>query len=560
MYYVDGIGEIKLEKNDFVNSGGEGNIYIKNNIAFKIYHDPKRMISLKKIKELSEMTMDNIIKPEKIIYDENKNVVGYTMKVINEYYPLSRLITTDFRQQHNINNDKILNLILIMRKTIQHIHEKGCCFVDANEMNFLVSKNFDEVYFIDVDSYKTKTYPPTAYTEIALDPHVNLKNNNSFTSASDWYAFAILACKLFVGIHPFKGKFKNKNKKMSINERMLKGISIFNSEVSIPKTARDVNKIPKNYLSWFINIFEKGERTIAPESIHSDYYNLKENMIVRDILNIIKIKDYKENINYISTFDNNLFIKSGSSVYFNDDKFEVQDIENTYPYYSFKNGLLLLKLNNDGKVVIYKTKTKEIIETDVFIDSLYIHNNNILGNYNNELYEIEVFETLNNLKLIKSNQTSIYQKSFNRINNVYINKMFEKNIILFQITNGSIYKETFLDLDGYSVTDAKFQRGILGISFYKNGETISRFYRFNKNYTNKELLVEYVDTPLDFTVSDKGILIINNKDSLILMLNEYLNNMKKEIKDNNLENLTLYSNDSDIFAISNKSLYTISMN
>lgn len=556
---VDKIGEVALSKNDFVDSGGEGDVYIKNNLAYKIYHDPKRMIPVEKINELQSLEMSNIIKPESVIYNVNREAIGYTMRVVKNYYPLSRLITNDFRQQHNIDNDKILNLILIMKQTIQHIHEKGCLFVDANEMNFLVSDTFDDVYFIDVDSYKTKKNKATAYTEIALDPTIDIHNQKTLSTKSDWYSFAVLACKIFTGIHPFKGKFKDK-KKMNIKDRMNKGISIFNKSISLPKTARDLNNVPDNFREWFVKVFENGERIIPPNKIDKVYYQSTDNMILKDFIQFTKIKDFLSNIEYVSSFDSKLFVKTAEGIETVNDTYRLQDRKNTYPFYSFFKGDLFLKLNKENQIQIYNLKTKEITESDIYVDNFFVQDNIAIGQSGDNLYSLSLFENNNVTKLVIEEQTSIYEKSLRRFNNVFINKLYDKNIIIIPIDSNVIYKERLADLDSLQIIDAKYQNKILGVSFFdKNKILKTRFYRFSESLNSLEIIKEEEDIELDFVVTEKGVVLINLKDKILLMSNSYGSNNTNEIEDKNLNKVRLYSNKNGVFAISNNSLYTISM-
>ena len=45
---VQGKGPETLDKNSYVAAGGEGTVCRKGGTAYKIYHDPKKMIAIKK--------------------------------------------------------------------------------------------------------------------------------------------------------------------------------------------------------------------------------------------------------------------------------------------------------------------------------------------------------------------------------------------------------------------------------------------------------------------------------------------------------------------------------
>lgn len=556
---VDGIGEVLLTDNDFVDYGGEGNIYIKNNIVYKIYHDAKRMIPIEKIKELNSLDMDNIIKPEQVIYSVNREPLGYTMKPVVDFYPLSRIMTNDFRQQHNIDNDKILNIIVKMKKTIQHIHEKGCLFVDGNEMNFLISEDFNEVYFIDVDSYKTKKNKATAYTEVTLDPNINIKDQKTFTEDTDWFSFAVLACKIFTGIHPYKGKFKDKSK-MKIKDRMQSNISIFNNKISLPKTARDLKLIPDNFKKWFVDIFENGKRLPPPTNIEAVYYKRQSNRLVLDSLKFIELKKFSANIEYITSLDDHLYIKTKKTIEDVNNTYKPKNNQNTYPLYSFYNGDLLLKIENN-KLLLFKISSSEKINSDIEVESVFVQDNLIIGKYQNKLFEIVLFEKNDSIKLFVKSVTNVYEKSLKRLNNVYLNKLYEKNIIIVPIGNGVFFKETFSELNGCRIVNAKYQNHILAITYFDQSKSLfTTYYRLNKNLTSKEIIYQDKDMEIDFAVTEKGVCIINKKDELYITSNQYNVDSSKTIEDKNLSSVRLYSNKIGVFAISNNVLYTISMN
>ena len=62
--FVKGKGEIELDKKDFINSGGEGDIYKHGRTVYKLYHDHKNMLPYEKIQELSLIKDQNVIIPQ----------------------------------------------------------------------------------------------------------------------------------------------------------------------------------------------------------------------------------------------------------------------------------------------------------------------------------------------------------------------------------------------------------------------------------------------------------------------------------------------------------------
>ena len=83
--------KISLNKNHFVSQGGEGSIYARRGVVYKIYTNPKSMIPFAKMQELSSISNINVIKPEKIVLDKRQKPVGYTMRHVSNTYALCQI-------------------------------------------------------------------------------------------------------------------------------------------------------------------------------------------------------------------------------------------------------------------------------------------------------------------------------------------------------------------------------------------------------------------------------------------------------------------------------------
>ena len=220
--FVENIGKVDLSENkDFKTQGGEGKIYIKNNVVYKIYIDYTKTIKKEKIKELSVLQHKNIIKPDNIIWTNQKKnkMIGYTMKYIENTEPLCKYFTNSFQNANNITSKNILELVYRLQETIHYIHTNKILIVDGNEFNYLVTNKTQMPYFIDVDSYQTPSFPATAIMPSIRDWHTK-----GFNELSDWYSFAIIACQLFIGIHPYKGTHPNFSKKDLESRKQLAGV------------------------------------------------------------------------------------------------------------------------------------------------------------------------------------------------------------------------------------------------------------------------------------------------------------------------------------------------
>ena len=264
-YFIQGKGEVHLTKADFKAQGGEGSIYIKGSTAYKLYADPQRMIPQAKILELSVLTHPHIVRPLDVLLDGRNRPIGYTMRHISDAYALCQLFPKVFRNRMNLTPEMVFHLVRKLQDGVRHVHSKGILIVDLNEMNFLVSENFKELFFIDVDSYQTPSFPATVLMESVRDRHAK-----AFTVNTDWFSFAVVSFQMFVGIHPFKGTYPPlqnlPGNDQKLDARMRANISVLHEGVSVPATCLPFTIVPPTYLDWFKAVFEEGKRLPPPES------------------------------------------------------------------------------------------------------------------------------------------------------------------------------------------------------------------------------------------------------------------------------------------------------
>ena len=177
-----------------------------------------------KIKELSAITLPTIIKPQHVVLDNSSKVIGYTMQFVQNKVALCQLFPKPYKQRNNINTTALISISDQLRRGIQHCHEKNILLVDVNELNFIIDdQKYKLVYFIDVDSYQTPSFPATALMESVRDRH-----SSTFSKNTDWFAFGIVSFQMQIGIHPYKGKhFQFK----TLDERMKANIPVFHKDV-----------------------------------------------------------------------------------------------------------------------------------------------------------------------------------------------------------------------------------------------------------------------------------------------------------------------------------------
>ena len=110
-YSIRGKGSVSLTQRDFVSQGGEGKVFGKNNLIYKIYDDPKKkMIPEGKIEELSTLDKSNILNPQDIIIDKSNRPVGFTMDWVKNSVALCKIFTNTFRGENDITEEGIIDI------------------------------------------------------------------------------------------------------------------------------------------------------------------------------------------------------------------------------------------------------------------------------------------------------------------------------------------------------------------------------------------------------------------------------------------------------------------
>jgi hypothetical protein len=255
--HVHGQGMIKLTKQNYLASGGAGDIYTKQGVAYKIFKDPDHVPDPAKITELTQINNPDVIKPEAVITSSNGRLIGYTMRYIQSAWSLCQVFPLSFKKRYSLDDQTILTLVDDFRIKIASIHSHGVCVVDLNELNFLVDKSFNRIYCIDVDNYQTSHFPAEYIMDSIRDRH-----SAAFDEMSDWFSWAICSFQLFIGIHPYKGKHPDIS---TLDERMHQNLSVFNSDVRVPAVCQPLDSIPVRLRDWYHAVFEKGERSLPPD-------------------------------------------------------------------------------------------------------------------------------------------------------------------------------------------------------------------------------------------------------------------------------------------------------
>lgn len=512
-YFVRGKNEVLLTQNDFVSKGGEGSIFKKGSISYKIYKDPKKMIPEAKIKELQLIQPRNVIKPKDIILDQKNTIVGFTMDWVKGI-PLCKLFTNDFRNRKGITETSTLELVENIKLTIHEIHKAKCLEVDGNELNYLVDiKKFILPFFIDVNSYQTPSFPATA-----IMPSIRDWNSKTFSELTDWFSFAIIACQLFIGLHPFKGRHPN-YKKNDIKSRMVDNISIFNNKVRVPAPTRDFSLIPTKYMTWFVELFNKGRRVEPPELPGTIVIAQVKVKLIQSTNNfeISLIKDYGKEIYHHSVICGTPVTKTQNKLFIGNRDYKVeQEVE---VLFTPKNLTPIFVKIEQEKLKLKSLGGEKIIPPDLSCQDLMIINNTLYIRNNGSLLELNFNEGSGNIRVALKNNWRIMPHSSITFSSLVHQSVLGKPYLVIPIPktglSSCIVKE-IPEIEDHKIIEAKHDLGVCILITNKDGIYYRVILKFDEKYEKYtcRFIKDIATLSINFVTLDNGIVILMNDDIL----------------------------------------------
>jgi hypothetical protein len=261
---IPGRGTLSLGPADHVASGGEGHVYKKSGLAVKMFDDPARAVQGRmtdKIKLLAGLAHPCVVAPEALAVDAGGKAVGLVMPWVDKSWALPLAFTNDWRNQNGFGDKEALSFAARMREVVSFAHGRGAVLGDANELNILGvdAKGGPEPRYIDVDSWG---FPGFGGDKVM--PSIRDWHSPPFTREADWFAWAVVAFQLLVGIHPYRGTHPA-FKRNDLEGRMKANASVFDAAVRTPPAARPLACVPGPLLDWFRAVFADGARDAPPD-------------------------------------------------------------------------------------------------------------------------------------------------------------------------------------------------------------------------------------------------------------------------------------------------------
>lgn len=477
------LGKVTLDDSNYMAGGGEGNVYIKNGVAFKIYHDANKMLPIAKIGELSVLSgIDHIVIPNEIIYDIKNLPIGYSMKYLDKCEFLCKMFTKNFRDQKQVTPNMVVDLVTTMQKTLIEIHNKKIIVGDYNEMNFLLDSALKIPYHIDTDSWQTPSFKCTAIMPSVQDMSVQ---TGYFDENTDWYSWAVVTFQLYIGIHPYKGRHPNYKGK-DFNLRIQNKISVFNPDVDVPANCQDFSVIPKEHLAYFKEVFEKGHRG-APPMIG------QTNIILSSVARVIKSGDAFEVENYyvhsdligkVFNFKEMLyFFTVGGYVDFQ--KKTLIPCDNVIGLCEVLNEEPILVEKIAGNLVVFKENGLEIGR--IAYEGGFFANGACYTVNNGDVVE-NTFERLGRKVCHITKKCDVVNPYSYKIHDgLVVQDIVGKYSLIIPYKIGHSVSLRVAELDGYVILDAKYESHIAILITSKGGKYHRFILTMNKEFTSYSL-------------------------------------------------------------------------
>ena len=505
-YFVRSKGEIRLGKTEFKAQGGEGSVYVKGANAYKIYSDPSRCITQAKIDELSVLVQPNIIRPLELIIDGRNRPVGYSMRSAGKTYSLCQLFPKAFRQRNNLTPDLMLRLVRQLQTGVSHIHSRGILIVDLNEMNFLVSSDFSELFFIDVDSYQTPSFPATVLMESVRDRHAK-----SFSSDSDWFSFAVVSFQMFVGIHPFKGTYPAfqhlPDNTAKLDARMRANVSVLHAGVSVPPACLPFSVIPPNYLDWYRAVFEQGKRLGPPQGVQAVVAVVGPSVTQAIASRKFDIQEFREFDGEIIWYDG-VIAATEQSVYFNGQRyarppFDVKLIVTP------RRQHLTAAYHDGTRLRFHDLTINRFIETQIEGEEVMLSHGQLYIKQYEHIFAIEFIELPNNTVLGLRSVANVMMSSTRMFDGVAIQNLLGAQYASIPNLSGGCHQVRLAELDSAQIVNAKIDRNVLVVVVTTAGQYDKYVFRFAQDFGSYDVrkLSDVMTSDIEFTVLDTGVVL-----------------------------------------------------
>jgi hypothetical protein len=528
--YVRNQGEITLK--DFIAAGGQGEVYAHNGYAYKIYHDPKQALPAGKIDELSILNHPNILRPlDPLLDPKTSQLIGYRMKEATNMVPLARYFNKTFKEKQRVTLDHTVKLVRLFQDRIVFVHGHHTLIVDVNELNFALTDQLDEMYFLDVDSYQTPHFPALALMDKVKDFHTK-----GFSELTDWYSFAIVSFNMFVGIHPYRGghpDYKGSDKVALMVQRMKDNVSVFDRQATLPDVVLPFDVIPQVYLAWYKALFVEGKRLAPPLGLVETLGQIvtKVTTILSGIkLEISELATYGSSlVRYISQAGTKIVITT-ETIYSGKSSFSNEIGTSAI---TPKRGIpVAAHIDNNHLVCLTNIITQQEIPCTIAADQLISYDGRLYVKNYDKICEVTFIEGAS-LLATAAHVGNVLPKATPLFDGVVIQNLLGSVYAMVFPQPKTTYQIALKELNTIKIIDAKYENHVLlvlvndGISYNKihfifNGD-------FSQYETWVEMDVDYHE--LNFVVLEHGVTVEILGDGKLQMYRNLMGAQRQIIED-----------------------------
>ena len=505
-YYIQGGGEVRLSKSDFKAQGGEGSIYVKGAHAYKVYADPGRAIPPAKMQELSTLTLPNIIRPLELLLDARDRAAGYSMRAVGRSYALCQLFPRAFRRRNSLTPETALRLVRRMQEGVSHVHSKGILVVDLNEMNFLVAEDFSEVYFIDVDSYQTPSFPASALMESVRDRHAR-----AFTTLSDWFSFAVVSFQTFVGIHPYKGNYPPMqglaDTVQKLDARMRANVSVLRPEVTVPASCLPFHLIPPAYLDWYRAVFDEGKRLPPPDDAHAVVTFAAPTplkYVESSLFEVALVKKFDDEI----VRHDGLVTVTRSSVYFGGERFGLPRADALIVLTPRLRHLVAAYVDGGAPRLRDLTAGRDL-PLSIGCEEMALCGGGLYVKQGENVFAVEFLELGKNISPGVRVAANVMMKSTRMFEGLAVQNLLGTHYASLFPAPGVCHQLRLPELDGYQLLDARLCRNVLLAVGARGGRYDQLVFRFADDFGSYDARIvgDVSSTDINFAVLDTGVVL-----------------------------------------------------
>jgi len=282
---------LHIAPHDAIGKGGEADIYaIGGNLALKLFKLPdhpdlsafpnqqceaaKRLaLHQHKLPAFPPALPDRVIVPIDLATDPHgRQILGYTMRRLQDAEPLMRYGEVSFRQQ-GISGATVTAIFQDLLTTVTQLHGMEVIIGDVNDLNILVQP--PHAFLIDADSFQFGPFPCQVYTERFIDPLLCEPDAlrplpvQPYVKGSDWYAFTVMLFRSLLLVDPYGGVYKptSPSQHLPHSARPLHRITVFDPAVRYPKPAYRYDILPDALLHHFYQVLCLDQRQPFPRPL-----------------------------------------------------------------------------------------------------------------------------------------------------------------------------------------------------------------------------------------------------------------------------------------------------